>query len=192
MALASRPKAPARYEDIVALPENLVGEIVAGELHASPRPANPHALASSALGGELVPTYQFGRGGPGDWWIIDEPELHLGDDVLVPDIAGWGRERMPEVSSGVAFVVPPDWVCEVLSPSTERLDRVGKLRVYARERVAGAWLVNPVTRTLEILRLEAGFWVVAATHGGDAVIRAEPFTEVEIDLLHLWGESRTD
>ncbi len=190
MATPSKIIRPATYQDLLALPENLVGEILAGELHASPRPRGPHAVAMSSLGGELVPTYGFGRGGPGGWWIIVEPELHLGGNVMVPDLAGWRRERMPAVPKEVEFTVSPDWVCEILSPSTERKDRVVKLPLYAGEGVRHVWLVNTDARTLEVLRLDNGRWLLVATHGGDQRVSAEPFEAVEIDLLNIWGEIR--
>jgi Uma2 family endonuclease len=187
---SSPVKRPATYEDLQKVPDHLVAEILDGELYASPRPAIPHALASSALGVELGGAFQHGRGGPGGWWILDEPELHLGADVIVPDLAGWRRERLPQVPAAPAIELPPDWVCEVVSPSTERIDRAKKLGIYARERVTHAWLVNPTARTLEVLRLEATRWLLVATHAGDAVVRAEPFEAIELDLLLLWGESR--
>ena len=146
---------PATYEDLVAVPENLVAEIVDGELWTSPRPAPRHALVYSALGSLLGPPFHHGRGGPGGWWIIDEPELHLGEDALVPDLAGWRRARMPRLPDTAYFGLAPDWVCEILSPSTAVLDRTRKLRVYAREGVRHAWLVDPATRTIEVLALEA-------------------------------------
>ena len=187
--MATHPKG-ATYEDLLQVPDNLVAEILGGELHASPRPAPPHAAAASALTGGLSGPFQFGRGGPGGWWILAEPELHVGADVLVPDLAGWRRSRMPALPDSAAFSLAPDWVCEVVSPRTERVDRVLKLPVYAREGVGHAWLVNPLARTLEVLRLEGPRWVVASTHGGDEVVRAEPFADVELDLLDLWGEFR--
>jgi Uma2 family endonuclease len=145
---------PATYDDLLALPEHVVGEIIDGELHVSPRPAPRHAHAKSVLGGELGPPFHGGRGGPGGWWILDEPELHLREDVLVPDLAGWRRSRMASLPETAYFPFAPDWACEVLSPTTTRLDRSKKLRVSARERVGHAWLIDPAARTLEILRLE--------------------------------------
>ena len=179
---------PATYDDLVKLPDNLVAEIVDGELHASPRPARPHARAGSSLGGLLVGPYDHGRGGPGGWWVVDEPELHLGGDILVPDLAGWRRARMPRYPKSAACSVAPDWVCEVLSPSTAKLDRVQKLAIYAREGVAHAWLIDPLVRTLEVLRLEGGGWTILATHAGDERARAEPFTDIEMDLSSLWAD----
>ena len=180
----------ATYDDLLALPPHQVGEIVGGDLHVSPRPAAPHAIAYSALGADLTPPYQWGRGGPGGWWILDEPELHMGDDVLVPDLAGWRRTRMPEKPAGPYFTLAPDWICEILSPSTERFDRTAKLPVYRRMGVGHAWLVNPIERTLEVFRLEPAGWTLLGGYADDALVRAEPFTEFELDLLHLWGETR--
>ena len=127
-----------------------------------------------------------GDGGPGGWWM-DEPELHLGEDVLVPDLAGWRRERMPELPAAGYFEPPPDWVCEVISPSTARTDRVGKVPVYARAGVIHLWLIDPLARTLEVCRLEQGRWVLLATHADDERVRAEPFETVELELARLWG-----
>lgn len=190
MASPLRSKPPATYEDLCRVPGNQVAELLGGDVYASPRPAAPHAVASSALGVEVGGAYQFGRGGPGGWWILDEPELHLAADVLVPDLAGWRRQRMPEKPEGAYFTLAPDWVCEVVSPGTARLDRVLKLPIYARESVGQAWLVDPLERTLEVFRLESGGWRLAGAYGDDALVRAEPFEAFELDLLHLWGESR--
>ena len=122
----------ATYEDLLDLPENLVSEIIHGQLITQPRPAPKHIVASSALGDELVGPFQKGRGdGPGGWWILDEPELHLGPHILVPDLAGWRRERLPAMPDTAFFTLPPDWVCEVLSPGTARIDRADKMPIYA-------------------------------------------------------------
>ena len=169
----------------------MVAEIVDGELFASPRPRPRHSVAASVLGAQLNPPFHLGRGGPGGWWILFEPELHFGEDVLVPDIAGWRRERLPAVPDEAHFTLAPDWICEVLSPHNERHDRVRKMPVYAREGVSHAWLVDPIDRTVEVLRLEAGQWSAVRTYRGDEIVRAQPFVAVEIDLLPLWGESRT-
>lgn len=183
-------KPRATYEDLLKVPDHKVAEIVDGELYVSPRPAAPHALATSVLGANLSVPFHQGRGGPGGWWIVDEPELHFGEDVLVPDLAGWRRERMPQFPKAAFFTLAPDWLCEVLSPSTERLDRARKLGVYAREGVANVWLVNPDSRTLEVYRRSATNWVLLATQASDALVRAEPFDAIELDLLPLWGETR--
>jgi Uma2 family endonuclease len=182
-------KRAASYEDLRKVPDHLVAEILEGELYTTPRPSIPHAAAASALGSELGGPFQQGRGGPGGWWILDEPEIHLGSDVVVPDLAGWRRTRLPQLPDAAALTVAPDWVCEVLSPSTEAVDRVPKLRIYARERVSHVWLVNPGTHTLEVLRLANGSWVVAATHDGDATVTVEPFEAVPLDLFRLWGRT---
>jgi Uma2 family endonuclease len=180
---------PATYDDLVKLPDSQVGEIVDGELHASPRPTPRHAEAEAAIGEAVRLPYHRGRGGPGGWLILPEPELHLGGDVLVPDWAGWRRSRMASLPPTAYFSLAPDWVCEVLSPSTASLDRTKKLRIYAREGVGHAWLVDPIARTLEVLRLEGGRWSILATHVGDEVVRAEPFVEVDLELASLWVDA---
>ncbi|MFY0570967.1 Uma2 family endonuclease [Archangium lansingense] len=179
---------PATYADLEALPEHVVGEIIDGELYASPRPASPHVLAVSILSAELGEAFHLGRGGPGGWVMLYKPELHLGQDVLVPDLAGWSRERMPRVPRVAAFTLAPDWVCEVLSPSTSRLDRTAKLPVYAREDVRHVWFVDPEARTLEVFRLEGTRYSPLATHTGLARVRAEPFEALELKLAALWDE----
>ena len=177
MAQRDPTRRPATYEDLLKVPDHLVAEILDGELHVSPRPAPRHADASTGLGGVLRGPFDRGRGGPGGWRILFEPELHLGRDVLVPDLAGWRRDRLPALPEEAYFSVSPDWVCEVVSPSTAAIDRVKKLTIYARERVRHAWMIDPIARTLEVLRLENGRWTIAATWSGMETVTAEP-TEV--------------
>jgi Uma2 family endonuclease len=126
-------------------------------------------------------------GRPGGWILLDEPELHFHGDILAPDLAGWRRERMPELPDAAAFELAPDWVCEVLSPSTSALDRADKLPIYAREGVRHAWLVDPIARTLEVLRLEGANWLLVGTWSGDVDVRAEPFDAIELELGVLWA-----
>ena len=187
-------KSRATYADLERLPENMVGEILDGELFASPRPASPHAVAASNIGGELYGPFgrRGGGGGPGGWWFLLEPELHFGQDVLVPDLAGWRRERMPRVPDVKAFELPPDWVCEVISPSTARIDRTRKARIYARAGVRHRWYVDPLARTLEVFRLQDRQWLQVAEYDGDVRVRAEPFDAIELDLTHWWLEPDPD
>jgi Uma2 family endonuclease len=185
-AKPGRAGKPASYEDILALPENKVGEIADGELFVSPRPAPRHSLAASTLGGDLIGPFSRGRGGPGGWLILDEPELHLGADVLVPDIGGWRRERMPRLPTTAWFELAPDWVCEVLSPSTALLDRTRKQRIYGRNGVSWLWFVDPLARLLEAWRLEHGEWILSGAFGGDEPARIPPFEAVAIELQDLW------
>lgn len=177
----------ATYADVLAAPEHLVAEIVAGELHTSPRPAFPHANAASSLGIELGNPFHRGRGGPGGWWILDEPECHLGGHVLVPDIAGWRRERLPVLPQAAWTDIPPDWVCEVLSPATQRLDRMKKMPAYAEFGVQYLWLVDPIARTLEAFQCDGGRWVLLGNFVEDGMIRVPPFDAAEIDLGALWA-----
>jgi Uma2 family endonuclease len=179
------------YAEWEALPAHVVGEVVHGQLYAQPRPTLGHSQASSTLGEELGPPFKRGRGGPGGWIILDEPELHLGPrplpDILVPDLAGWRRERVPELPHAAYFDLAPDWACEVLSPATQRLDRTHKRDVYLRERVKHLWLVDPDARTLEIFRLANDAYLLVATFADDARIRAEPFDAIELELGLLWA-----
>jgi Uma2 family endonuclease len=179
-------KREATYEDLLALPENRVGQIIAGELIASPRPANDHAVASSTLGSELLGPFQRGRGGPGGWWIVDEPELHLDEDVLVPDLAGWRRTSLPVVPRKPFFTLAPNWVCEVLSPSSVGIDRVRKKHIYAREGVEFVWILDPVGRTLEAFQLREGRWLELGSWGDDDRVRVAPFDAIELELSALW------
>mgnify|MGYP003334024791 CR=1 FL=1 len=180
-------KKDATYSDLCAVPEHFVAEIIGGELYANPRPASPHAFAGSVLGVKLMNPFQFGENGPGGWWFLDEPELHFGGDVLVPDIAAWRRERMPVVPGVAYFTLAPDWVCEVISPSTEKLDRQKKQAIYAREGVAHLWLVDPLQQTLEVFRLSGARWTLLAVHEGAERKRVEPFDAIEFPLVALWS-----
>lgn len=180
---------PNRYEQLLALPEHVAGEILDGVLYAQPRPAGRHGLAASFLNTDLAAPFGLGRGGPGGWWILPEPEVHFVRDVeiAVPDLAGWRRERMPSVPEDHRFEVVPDWICEILSPSTMKKDRVVKLPLYAHYGVAHVWLVDPAAQTLEAFELRDGRWLlVAALKDGDAVA-VVPFEAVEFSLADLWA-----
>jgi Uma2 family endonuclease len=179
----------AVYEDLYHIPENTTGEIIDGELIVSPRPGIPHTECAALLSGELVPPYRLGRGGgPGGWIIHGEPEIHFGRHVIVPDLAGWRRERVKGMLHEHHFIVTPDWVCEILSPSSARIDRLKKMRIFAEHGVPYAWLVDPLVKTLEVYGLESGRWVVLGMYGEDEKVRAEPFVEIELDLANLWIE----
>ncbi len=187
--MVSAPKKkPATYQDVLDAPEHLVAEIISGDLRLSPRPAGPHTAAASRLGFVLGPPFQFGTGGgPGGWQILDEPELHFDLDIVVPDLGGWRLERLPAIGDeDKFFTIPPDWVCEVLSPSTRVHDRSEKLPIYARAGIGHVWFVDPRHRTLEIMRLHGGKWLIVDIHRGDLKVRAEPFDAIEIDLASLW------
>ena len=186
-------KRQASYDDLRALPENMVGEILGGELHATPRPAPRHARAYSSITGTLWGPFDHGRGGPGGWWIIDEPELHLGVDVIVPDIAGWRRTRMPTLPETAWFELAPDWVCEILSPSTANTDRAVKMPIYSREGVAHLWLVDPDARTLEVYHRQTdGHWLLLATLKDDDGVCQPPFDAIEFPLSDLWADPPTE
>ncbi|WP_437869884.1 Uma2 family endonuclease [Sorangium sp. So ce363] len=195
MGQSAEKQRRATYADLEAVPPHKVAELIGGVLRVTPRPAPRHANAASSLGADLHGAFQRGRGGPGGWWILDEPELHFPDphapgeiDALVPDIAGWRRERMPELPETAYFALAPGWICEVLSASTEDVDRDEKMPIYAREGVRHAWLVDPIQRTLEVYVLGADRrWGPAVVHRDAARVRVAPFDAVELDLSVLWA-----
>lgn len=178
----------ATYDDIVALPAGVGGEIVSGVLHTQPRPAPRHGYAASTLG---VTIGRFSRSFGGGWIIIDAPELHLGDDVVVPDIGGWRQERMPKFPETAYFETAPDWVCEVMSPSTARFDRIEKHAVYASFGVSHAWYVDPNLRTLEVFALVGGRWMIVATYKDADTVAAPPFETHAFSLGVLWPDEAT-
>jgi Uma2 family endonuclease len=179
----------ATYADLEQLPAHVVGELLFGVLHTSPRPRLRHARASTRLGSRLGPPFDEGDGGPGGWLFLDEPELHLGEDVLVPDLAAWRRERLPELPDAAYLSLAPDWVCEVLSSSTRAIDLTDKRAIYHRERVSHLWFVDPAAdvQTLEVQRWEQSGYVVVGAWRGEAVVRAEPFEAIELRLAALWA-----
>lgn len=180
-------KNPATYADLAAVPPHLVAEILAGELVTHPRPAPRHGVATNALASEINPPYQKGRDGPGGWIFLDEPELHLGFDVIVPDLAGWRRERLLPLPELAYIEIAPDWVCEVLSPSTRRNDRGIKRRIYAENGVSHYWMLDPDDMSLEVFALnEKRQWILLATfHSGDTV-SAAPFDAISFPLSVLF------
>lgn len=188
----------ATYEDVLAAPEHQVAEIIDGELLLSARPAPRHATTSSALGGVLFdfvgPEGEGGnRGdGPGGWVILDEPELHLRDDIVVPDLAAWRAERLPQLPEAAYFELAPDWVCEVLSPSSVRVDRIRKSRIYARQGVRHLWVIDPLEHSVEVYRLfedDEGTrgWLSVGGYVDDETVHAEPFDALPLPLKRLWG-----
>ncbi len=188
MPAAALADPPATYQDVLDAPPHMVAEVLAGTLHTMPRPASRHARASSGMGAKLGPPFDYGDGGPGGWWIIFEPELHLGDDIIVPDLAGWRRGTMPDYPDAPYFTIAPDWVCEVLSPSTRRIDQNEKRGIYAREGVGHLWFVDPDARTLEVFALSGGRWVLLATLAGDGPVSQPPFDAITFPLDALWPE----
>jgi Uma2 family endonuclease len=181
----------ATYQDVLDTPPHQAAEVMNGVLHATPRPSLSCRNVASVLAGELYLPFRRGIRGPGRWALLAEPELHLGTDpdIVLPDIAAWRRERMPRIPTRDAAVfLAPDWVCEVLSPSTEAIDRADKMEVYARESVGHLWLVDPRTRVLEVYRNDSGRFARVAAWEGEATVRAEPFDAVELELGVLWQE----
>jgi len=187
--VAEPAKKKAVYDDLYNIPENMTGEIINGELVVTPRPSRRHTNTASMLGAEIIPPYRLGRGGgPGGWIIMDEPEISFGGDIFVPDLAGWKEERFLWKEPHNWISVAPDWVCEILSPSTAQTDRAEKMPIYAKHRVPHIWLIDPILKTLEVFRLESGMWVLAGVYAKAAKVKAEPFIQMELDLDLLWSE----
>lgn len=182
---------PARkkaiYENLNAIPENATGEIIDGELIVTPRPSRNHVFAATALGGELTPPYQFARGGgPGGWIILIEPEIKLDEDILVPDLAAWRKERFPTSEEHNWISVVPDWVCEILSPYSLRTDKIKKMPLYARSGVRFLWLIDPAAKTVDTFRLVSSSWLLIGIYAENDKMTIEPFPETVIDLSNLW------
>lgn len=189
--MAEPARRKATYEDLYNIPENMTGEIINGEIVVTPRPSRKHTSTASSLGYEIGPPYQFGRsGGPGGWIIILEPEIGLDEDILVPDLAGWRVEKYPGEEPHNWISVAPDWICEVLSPSSLRRDKGDKMSIYARHGVGHLWLVDPNAKTLDVFRLEDGKWFVVGVFFENDRVRVEPFAEIEFSLSDLWHEAR--
>ncbi len=203
-------KRNATYADLMDLPDNVVGEIVGGDLYATPRPRMGHAFVQGAIlvatrGSSGAESTGAGSGagpaGAAGWWIVGEPELHLDDQYLVPDLAGWRQTTMPSFpADAVSVAIAPDWICEIVSPSTALHDRVRKLPAYARAGVAHAWLVDPVAQTLEVLELRAPGadadgvrrYALITAHGADDRACPAPFAAHEFDLATWWPPATTE
>jgi Uma2 family endonuclease len=176
----------ATYQDILDPPEGMVGEIISGALYAQPRPRIAHARAAMKLASKLAGPFDTDDEGPGGWIFLAGPELHLGDDILVPDMAGWKRERYPEIANDAYLAVAPDWVSEILSPSTAQTDRALKADLHARQGVSWMWLIDPELKTLEASRNHQGKWLkLAVLKEGDEV-KVEPFDAAPFKLDALW------
>jgi Uma2 family endonuclease len=183
---------PATRADLEALPQDVKGEIIDGELYVQPRQRARHARVEGAIVGATHGPYDIGRGGPGGWWILPEPGVELpGSPEFSPDVAGWRRERLPELPSDESIQVAPDWICEVLSPSTRGYDLIKKRPFYARIGVSWLWYVDVEARSVTVSQLRDGAWVELAVHGDDERVRLQPFPEVEHDLA-LWWLSRAE
>ena len=185
-AATATPAAPATYQDVLDAPEHVVAELIGGTLHTHPRPAPRPARAGARLISKLGPPFDEGDGGPGGWRIFYEPELHLDDEVLVPDLAGWRRERMPELPETAYFTLAPDWACEILSPSTRAHDLVHKRPLYAAAAIAYLWLIDPVEQILEAFTLADRHWRLVAAVEHDDAVQIPPFDAMTFRLGDLW------
>lgn len=186
----------ATYVDLEAVPPLLVAELIGGQLVTHPRPTGQHSHSHFRLGSVLGPPLDEAIDGPGGWRFLTEPELHLGDEVTVPELAGWRVDRIPgppapDPLSPVKIELVPDWVCEVLSPSTEKYDRHEKRDIYAAAGIGHLWLVDPRLSMVEAFVLRDGTWQLAGTFSGDGRVRIPPFEVIEFSLGRLWPPQRT-
>ena len=179
----------ATYRDVLDAPANMIAEVVRGTLHTHPRPTMRHAYSGSSLGYDLSGPFKFGRGEPSGWWIIDEPELHLGSEIVVPDLAGWRRKTMPDYPDAAYCTITPDWVCEILSPATYRFDLGQKRPLYASEGVKHLCLVDPTKRKLEAFELKRGQWFTIASLEDNDPVSVRPFEAITFTLADLWPET---
>lgn len=182
-------QSPATYADIEALPPHVVGEIINGVLYSQPRPSNEHGFAYTSLTDEIVGPYQKGRGGPGGWLFLAEPQLRLGPHELVPDICGWRKDRMPRLPrTKLVDNIVPNWVCEFLSDSTEKRDRGEKRTLYANYGVDHVWLVDPRVRSVEVFQRLERQWLAVGYFTDTEKMAAPPFEAITIDLSFLWPD----
>ena len=178
------------YEELCQLPDHMVGEILGGELEVSPRPSLEQANSSSGLTGILREPFHYGRnGGPGGWWILVEPEVHLDETVFVPDVAGWRKSRVSGPLKGQFSELAPDWVCEVISPSSVRHDKITKMHLYAKFQIPHYWLVDPFGHVLEVFELQGEKWVLHSAYAKEDKVSAPPFEAIEFNLGDLWTDS---
>lgn len=178
---------PATYADLEALPPTVVGEILYGALHTQPRPAPRHGIAAGELFSALSSPFKRGQGGPGGWIFVIEPELHVGPHVVVPDVAGWRAERLTPFPETAFITTPPDWLAEILSPSTQAIDRTDKLSIYAETGVSHCWYIDPIAKTLEVMALTGGRWLLVSALKDDAPVTAPPFEAHTFPLSVLWA-----
>jgi len=173
--------------DLDALPANVKGEIIEGVLYTMTRPRGHHQHVALAVGSELRGPFDSGKGGPGGWWILPEPGIELPNTPeIAPDVAGWKRERLPELRMDAPITVAPDWVCEILSPSTRRHDLLVKKPYYARVGVGHHWLVDIEARTVTAYRLESGRWLELGVYGDEREAAIEPFDAIRLDVASWW------
>lgn len=178
----------ATYADLLALPEDVKAEVLAGEVVAQASPVFEHSYVQAALLELLRGPFERQRGGPGGWWIVADIDVRLSEhDVVRPDVVGWRRERLPSPWGMRPIDVVPDWICEVLSPNGVKRDRVFKMHLYAHQGVPHYWLIDPSAGTLEAYALERGSWRVAATYDRTAIARIPPFEAIELVVGDLFG-----
>ena len=194
MSTTKPSRKPPTLADLDALPPGIVGEIIEGVLYTMTKPRMRHQRTGTGIGGDLRGPFDLGRGGPGGWWIVAEPGIELPNDTkeISPDVAGWRRERMPEMPGDEPIRIVPDWVCEILSKTTRRHDQLVKMPYYAKVGVTYAWVVDLDARVLTAYRLEGGAWRVIGAYSDETEARIEPFDVVPLHVADWWPPSAPD
>lgn len=191
--MADPLRRPAGWAEILAAPEGMEAEVIAGELWTHPRPRPEHGRVQHLLGGAVGFPFDLGRGGPGGWWLINEPDISFGpQDIVNPDVAGWRRERVPEFHRERPIAIRPDWACELLSPSTARRDRHEKSNLYLHYDVSWYWLVDTDARLLQAFEAHEGRWVLLGTWGETDLARIPPFDAVDLIVGDLFPPPPAD
>ncbi len=178
---------PATYQDVLDAPENMVAEIIYGKLNIHPHPAFQYTRARSVLGSKIGGPFDYDDEGPRGWAILNKPEVHIDGNIVVPDLTGWRRERMPVMPEVPYFTLAPDWICEVLSPSTMRHDRVEKRQIYADAKVTYLWHIDPDAKTLEAYELSGDSWLLTHVRSEDNTCDVPPFEAAPFNLGVLWS-----
>jgi Uma2 family endonuclease len=177
-------------KEVLLEPEERRLEVIDGVAEEKAAPGFNHALVVNQLGGIVGQAFgRKGRGGPGGWWITNDPDIELSSlDLVRPDVAGWRRERMPERPVVRPVTVAPDWICEILSPSNRKRDLVDKHNLYHRHGVSHYWQVDPEAQTLTVLGHEPDGYKVLLVASGLQPVRAAPFEQLEFSVAELLGE----
>lgn len=195
LAAAGIPEPPGGWEQFEGWPEEPSTEAAAPPSVPEPQMSLSRVLATSILGGLLVGPFQLGLGGPGGWLILDKPEIHFDEDVLIPDLAAWSAGRAPRPTEELYTTIIPDWVCEIDTACTEGRSFSQRMNAYARAGVRFMWLLDSDLKNIDLLTLNSqSQWALNGAYSismGHRRIRGAPFDSIEIDIATLFGGAAT-